>query len=470
MKMKTLFKTILSILFPFLSFSQEKIQTLNLEELLTIVRTHHPLITQSGIRIEKADADVLLSKSNFDPFLSNSTSQKIVGGTTYYDYTNPEIKIPTWFGVEVTGGLENLSGSKYDPTETLGKTNYAGISIPLVKNLLIDKRRATLKQAKLFRSLAEVEKNALVNDILMQAIEAYWNWVKSYQTYLVVKKNTQNSFARVDFVKRSFLNGERPAIDTLEAFSQYQSFQFQENAKWLEFQNAGLNLSLFLWKNENEPFDIPTTVIPQDNWESEINTSNFNFKIDQLVSNASQNHPSNLIYTFKLNALEVEKKLKFQELLPKVDFKYNLIGKGYDMGQSISQHHFFEDNFQSGIKVELPLLFMKGRSEYKLAKLKIAENTIDQTIKRNQIEIKVKSYYNEYLTLKTQIELQSKIFENYQLLVKAEEIKLLNGESSLFLVNSRENKSLEALEKLIDLKTKYFKTIYAIIWSTGDLK
>lgn len=468
--MKTLFKTTICILFSFFSFSQEKIQTLNLEELLTIVRTYHPLITQSTIRIEKADADVLLSKSNFDPFLSNSTSQKIVGGATYYDYTNPEIKIPTWFGVEVTGGFENLSGTKYDPTETLGKTNYAGISIPLVKNLLIDKRRATLKQAKLFRSLAEVEKNALVNDILMQAIEAYWNWVKSYQTYLVVKKNTENSFARVDFVKRSFLNGERPAIDTLEAFSQYQSFEFQENAKWLEFQNAGLNLSLFLWKSENEPFDIPPTVIPQDNWESEINTSKFNFNIDQLVSNATQNHPSNLIYTFKLNALEVEKKLKFQELLPKVDFKYNLIGKGYDMGQSISQHHFFEDNFQSGIKVELPLLFMKGRAEYKLAKLKIAENTIDQTIKRNQIEIKVKSYYNEYLTLKTQIELQTKIYENYQLLVKAEEIKLLNGESSLFLVNSRENKSLEALEKLIDLKTKYFKTIYAIIWSTGDLK
>ena len=46
----------------------------------------------------------------------------------------------------------------------------------------------------------------------------------------------------------------------------------------------------------------------------------------------------------------------------------------------------------------------------------------------------------------------------------------MNGESSLFLVNSRENKSLEALEKLIDLKTKYFKTIYAIKWSAGELK
>ena len=468
--MKYFFYIPIFIFFSIQSYAQESIQTLNMEELLKIVRTYHPLITQSSIRIEKAEAEVLLSKSNFDPILSNSLAKKTFDGKEYYGYVTPEIKIPTWFGMEISGGLENLSGTKYDPTETIGRTNYAGISIPLAKNLLIDKRRATLKQAKLFSSLAEVEKNALVNDVLMQAIEAYWNWVKSYQTYLVVKKNTENSFSRVDFVKRSFINGERPAIDTLEAYSQYQSFQFQENTKWLEFQNAGLNLSLFLWKNENEPYEIPNTVTPQNNWETEVNSSNFNFDISQLVSNASQNHPNNLVYTYKLDALEIEKKLKFQELLPKIDFKYNLLGKGYDIGQTISHHNYFDNNFQYGLKFEMPLLFMKGRAEYKLAKLKISESTIDQTLKRNQIDIKIKSYYNEYLTLKSQIGLQTNMYENYQLLVKAEETRLLNGESSLFLVNSRENKALEALEKLIDLKTKYFKTIYALQWSAGVLK
>jgi hypothetical protein len=43
----------------------------------------------------------------------------------------------------------------------------------------------------------------------------------------------------------------------------------------------------------------------------------------------------------------------------------------------------------------------------------------------------------------------------------------MNGESSLFLVNSRESKALEAYLKLVELKTKYFKTIYALQWSTG---
>ena len=41
--------------------------------------------------------------------------------------------------------------------------------------------------------------------------------------------------------------------------------------------------------------------------------------------------------------------------------------------------------------------------------------------------------------------------------------------NSLFLINSRENKALEALEKLIELKTKFAKTVYALQGSAGLL-
>ena len=90
--------------------------------------------------------------------------------------------------------------------------------------------------------------------------------------------------------------------------------------------------------------------------------------------------------------------------------------------------------------------------------------------KELDIELKIKSYFNEFTTLKNQVALQGKNVENYQKLVKAKEILLENGESTLFLINSRENKSLEAQEKLIEMKTKFFKSIYALQWSTGLLR
>jgi outer membrane protein TolC len=344
-----------------------------------------------------------------------------------------------------------------------------GISIPLAKNLVIDKRRAFLQQAKIFNSMAEVEKRAIVNDLLMESAEAYWTWVKAYQTFIIVRNNVEVNKKRVDFVKKSFENGERAAIDTVEAITQLQSFLYQQNEHFLNFQNAGLQLSAFLWKSNNQPYLLPESIIPQDGWENEVNISNFNLSLPDLL-NLTEGNPNLQLYNYKLDVLGIDKKLKFQELLPKIDFRYNQLSKGYNFLETASAGPLFQNNFQYGFKMEVPLRLSQGRGEYKKVKLKIEETTLDQNQKKLQIQLKVKAYYNEFLNLKSQIALQSSNYGNYQKLVIAEEIKLQNGESTLFLINSRENKALEALEKLVELKTKYFKTIYSLQWSAGLLQ
>jgi outer membrane protein TolC len=134
------------------------------------------------------------------------------------------------------------------------------------------------------------------------------------------------------------------------------------------------------------------------------------------------------------------------------------------------QSPLFQNNFQYGLKFEMPLRISQGRSDYAKAKLKIKDTKLSQNQKILSVQVKVKSYYNEFETLKNQVALQSNNYTNYQQLVKAEEAKFFNGESSLFIINSRENKALEAQEKLIEIKTKYFKTIYALQWSAGLLQ
>jgi hypothetical protein len=54
-------------------------------------------------------------------------------------------------------------------------------------------------------------------------------------------------------------------------------------------------------------------------------------------------------------------------------------------------------------------------------------------------------------------------------LQKGEETRFFNGESTLFLVNSRENKTLETLLKLTEVTAKYYKTAYALKWAAGEL-
>jgi len=450
------------------SWAQGDLSTLNVEQVLAIVRQYHPTVKQADINIAKSDAGITVARGAFNPMISNIISNKTLSDTNYYDYLHPAITIPTWFGIEVTAGLENLVGDRLNPSQTVGQSSYIGVSIPLLKNLLMDKRRAYLQQSKLYKEMAFTEQQALINTILMEAAVQYWEWVKAYQYYQMVDQNLTLSRQRFELVKKTFQNGERPAIDTLEAMSQYQSFEFLKNESWLKFQNEGLALSVFLWQADNAPYQLPADIIPQEGWDDETNIQQFSLDLSLLLEYARQFHPELQLYSQKLTALNIDQKLKFQDLLPRLDFSYNHLSKGYNA--FASDGLLFQDNYQYGLKLEMPIPFSQGRGEYKMTKLRIEETVLTQRQKTLNIELKIRNYYNEYLMLKDQIQLQRGMLTNFEELLMAEEALFRNGESSLFLINSRENKVLENQRKLIELKTKYLQVIYGLQWSSGLLR
>ena len=446
--------------------AQESLSVLNSEQVLLLVKKYHPIARQAQIGVQQSNANITLARGAFNPIIGGYLAQKNFNQIEYYNFTNAQIIIPTWYGIELSGGIQDLTGQRLNQDETNGKTSYAGISLPLAKNLIIDKRRAFLQQAKLYQTMAKAEQRALLNDILMGAMEHYWQWVNAYQSYVIMNNNLSINKTRLELIKKTFINGERPAIDTIEAITQLQSFEYRKNEYWLAFQNAGLALSAYLWKSNNEPYYLPENVIPQTGWENEMNLTNFNLVLADLL-NTAENNPTLVQYKSKIDVSVVDKRLKFQELLPKIDLNYNHLNKDYALN---NEGLLLNNNYQYGIKFEMPLFLSEGRGEYRMAKLKLESSKLDLNLKQQQVEIKVKQYFNEYVNLKKQIILQSAAYSNYTQLLKAEETRFFNGESSLFLINSRESKALEAQEKLIELKTKYYKTIYGLQWSAGLLQ
>ncbi|OJV20495.1 MAG: hypothetical protein BGO21_07900 [Dyadobacter sp. 50-39] len=451
------------------ALAQDSTRTLSGGQVLELVRKFHPVARQARIHVDKAQADLLVARGGFDPVLGAYVARKRFGGTEYYNRTSPEIVIPTWYGIEVYSGIDNYTGERLDPTMSKGQSSFIGASIPLAKDLLMDKRRAYLKQARIFTSMAETEQRLFVNDLLMEAMEAYWGWVSSYNLYQVMKTAVAINVERVDLVRRSFENGERAAIDTVEALAQLQSIQYQETQYRMQFRNAGLTLSSFLWTDSGAPYNLPEDVSPPAGWDNQLVLADMELDLNALLTIAENSHPALRVYDYKLRALDVEKKLKFQGLLPKADFRYNHLSKGYNAFAGIAESSALGNNYQYGFKFEIPLRLSAGRGEYRKAGLKIMETRLDQAQKQLDLQVKIRQYHNEYTVLKEQIGLQSLNFSNYQKLLEAEQTRLGNGESSLFLVNSRETKLLEAQQKLIELKAKFFKTAYAVQWTAGLL-
>lgn len=442
---------------------------LHLHEIIEAVRLHHPVIKQTQINIQKAMALQTQSRAAFDPTFTNYIGRKTFGGTNYYQMVSPEIKLPTWYGVTVSGGVEDITGQRLDPSSTFGQHNYIGVDFSLVKNLLIDKRRAVLQQAKITQGLTESEQAVLVNDLMMQVVEDYLDWVKNYQIYLIYKENTRVAEERFNMIKKGYQNGERAAIDTLEAYAQAQAFLLQQYEYQLLYNNASLQLSLYFWTDDGKTVEIPNGVNPPQNWDEDKLTESIS--LDNLMNQLAQNHPVLSAYSAKLGWLTVDKKLKFQELLPVVDIGYRMLGKGYNPTNSFqSSSLLLENNFNYGVKMSIPLRLSEGRAVYKMAQLKIAETEWERDYKNQMLQNKLKQYYNEYLLLKKQVKLQAGNYANLTALVTGENKRVENGESSLFLVNARQNKALEAYEKWMTLRTKYVKSQFAILWSIGSLK
>ena len=83
---------------------------------------------------------------------------------------------------------------------------------------------------------------------------------------------------------------------------------------------------------------------------------------------------------------------------------------------------------------------------------------------------KIKAYQVEIDNLFDQISLFRQAIENYKNLVYGEQRKFEEGESSLFLVNSRENKLIEAEVKLVELLGKYEKAQAGLIMALGGIE
>ncbi len=449
------------------SYAQYTNQTLSSKDFIQLVRTYHPVMKQATITVKKAEAAILAIQGQFDPKLEFNLADKTLENSNYYTSQNPQLVLPTRIGADFVAGYNQLNGLRLNEDQTLGSTFYLGVSMPLLKNLIIDKRRAALQKAKQFVKMSDAEQRLMINNILFESIEAYWFWLQQYEVLAVVKENVLINKERLKLIVRAYNLGERAAIDTLEAHTQYLAFRTIEQQHIYELQAAELQLSQYLWNADGQASALPKNIAPLREWEQSETVLDTVVQYRYLVKDFNDNHPYLLMLNFKIEQLKIERKLQFQEYLPKVDLQFLSLNKQNKFVNTLEQSLRLQNNYYVGLKVEMPLLLRKGRGEYKLAQLGIDDAMLQRSRLSNEIQLKIKNYFFEYNVLNNQKLLQTENVLYFKRLLQAEQQKFLNGESSIFLVNARESKLLESQIKLIEYKTKYFKTAYAILWAAG---
>ena len=440
---------------------------LSIDELTALVLKYHPIAQQASIQIGQAQANLRIARGAFDPVASFKSAEKTFDGTSYYTYQQPTLTIPTWFGIEVQTGTEQVSGNRANPTETPGKSSYLGIQIPIGRDLLTDKRRTDLQKAKIAKEASYTERRKMLNDLMLEMQIAYWEWVRDVRLLSITADALQTVRKRFQFVKESVRLGDRPAIDTIEALTQVQQFEQQWNNAMLAFQTSQWELSQYLWQEDQRPYLLPENCRPTPGQYEKVIESNALSSAEPFLEAARSSHPELLLYDFKLNSLAVEKRYRTQQLLPKAAFTYNFLEKG--LGWTAPKSVLFENNFQYGLSLAIPLRLSAERGEFKKIKYSIQSVSLEQDLKKWQIENKVRTHFYEVQNLLNQVSLQQKTLLNFQALLRGEELRFRTGESSLFLVNARETRAWEAAQKLEEVKAKHLIAFQKLYWAAGLL-
>ena len=436
------------------------------------VLDNHPAATQAGLYRDLAAAALLRARGGFDPKAYADYSGKNFKEKTYFQYTEAGLKWPSWLGIELKGAWNYATGDYLNPETRLPSNGQAsfGFNWTLGQGLFIDERRAAMRQAQIGVQQGEAERATALNDLLLDAAKTYWTWAAADNQLAIYEEALRQAGLRNDAIRESFLQGDKPAVDTLESFIQVQNRTLDVNFARTERQNALLALRNFLWTPDNQPL-APDTDLTAPPILSEIFVSLTPDGIRELQQEARSQHPELRQYEAKLRSLDVERRLKNEKRKPVLDVSYSLLGAGWQFFPSgdADVAGALAGDIKWGINFGYPLLNRKARGDLQITEIKIAQTRCELQQKRQQIDNKIGQYGNELGNLANQIALYRGIVQNYRQLLEAENEKFRFGESSVFLVNSREQRWLEAQIKYVKLLSEYRKTEAGLLWSAGKL-
>lgn len=451
--MKKVFGAI-SVLFCLVGFSMaqsDSIYTLPFQDYMQRVKTHHPVAYIADIQAEKGTNELLTVRGMFDPMLFHNMEQKYLDDKTYYQLQKSGLKIPTWFGLNIEGGYSQNMGPYINPKDYMpsGGLWYAGVSLPLLQGMFMDKRRAQLKQAMYYRSAALAKRTQILNDLLLEAGETYWEWFESYQQVEIYKEALDVAQVRFNAVKESALLGDRPSIDTLEAGIHVQQRKLRWKEAQLRYRNARAVLEVYLWEQGSIPLELSNRVTPNSMGETVV--SGVDKSIVNMQDTILANHPEIQQTTYKMKSLEVKEKLNLEQLKPKLDLKYNAINEPVG-GDLLADYNM--GNYTWGIDFNVPLFLRKERGELKVTRLEKEETQLQLDFKRTSIQAKSRQAINTWAITHEQHQIYSQTVEDYGNLLNGERTMFAAGESSLFMVNRRELGYIQAKLKLATLIAK----------------
>ena len=418
-------------------------------DFLEQVWAHHPVVQAADLIPATADAQLQAARGAFDPKLAANFRQKQREETLYYAEEGVQLVAPTPLGLDLELGYYQTDGSYLNPelTTPAGGQLGAAVSWDVGQGLRSDERRMALRKAKLIQTLGTVERQQAMNAFTAEALSAYWNWFDAWHQARVLEESVAIAEQRKRAIVQSAAQGDRPALDTLEAGIQVLNRRQLHLGARHALVKETARLESFLWNELGQPVRLQPEVIPvaldpahemiapepapQPNW---------------LVS-----HPYIAAKQNQLAQKDAELFWKRQQLKPQVAVKY----QWFDAASAFPEGgNWSSAQSALGLDFAFPLLVRKERGHIAITEVEIATGQWELVDLQRDLELKSGAARSAHPIIADQLQVQQQAIRDSEQLLQGERSLFDAGESSLFLINMREQYFIQAQLKGIDILHK----------------
>ncbi len=428
------------------------------------VLANHPIASQARLLDAMSEAEVMAARGRFDPKIVANWDNKDFEDKNYYQYLHTEIKVPTRSPINGIASYNTSDGIFINPERTTPQAGLVevGLEAQLGQGLFIDQRRADLAKAQLLIQANTITRRMILNDLLADATVAYWNWAESAANVAIYEEAILLAENRFEAVKQTYLNGDEPAIDTLEAFIRLEQRRIDRAKEVIKLRKAANFAWAFLWSEDGEPVFPDSSSMPSELSAIEIGIQFENgFWDSELIAD----HPALSLYDVKTEQAMVDRKWAREQLKPELNVKWlqqSLPPGNEAFAPTLANHKF-------AVGFSLPVFLRKARASVQKADIKLETLNLQREGKRRELLAKAEALRAELNLLVTQIQRQNQIVIDYTRLYQAENIKFRIGESSLFKLQSRENSLIKARLDQAKLLASYPRVEIELLRTLGQV-
>lgn len=434
--------------------------TLGLEEVLSSVELHYPVIEVARREIDMAEAEVLAADGAFDPLWRTRVSG-FAGG---YDYARIDSLIeeptPLW-GASFFVGYRYGRGKIQDYYRELATLRYgevrAGVQVPLWRNGPIDRRRAGIARADLGLRVAELGLELSRIEVVRAATHRYWDWVAAGARLEIARSLLAIAVQRDAQVAARAAAGDVAAVERTENARLVVQREGGVVSAERGLQQAAIELSLFYRAADGRPRIPSSARLPASLPEPVMPAA---AEVRRAREIAVARRPDVRRLQTLREQFRVERDLAENQAAPAIDvllFASQDIGPRETLDQTLYRAHL--PQFEAAVTVEIPVLnrVARGRAAAAAAGMQRAEEQAE--LARDRIRAEVRDALSALEAARRRIDLARRELELARQLEAAERRRFEGGDSTLLIVNLREQATAEARQREVDALVEFQKAM-----------